>query len=177
MPINYPLSIIYQQEIDQGVIPCLVGSQCKQHEENQREDYALWHLVLSGLARCPGTGCCCEVKIFKHLLMPKQLFSSPRTSLPSLAHSCRPAWIIRLQGLNGLSEQGHAKLKAAQRTASIFDTSLVKQWTPEPTKPQNAELPCNHAASQQEQTENTLPCHHAADIDHLPKAQQPAVKA
>ena len=68
---------IYQQEMALGVIPRLVGTQCKQDEENHGEDYALWHLATFGLTRCPGTGCCCEVMMFKHMPTPKKSFSSP----------------------------------------------------------------------------------------------------
>ena len=56
---HYPLSTLYEQEMDKGVIPRLVGTQCKQHDENKGEDYAIWHLAVFGLARCPGPGCCC----------------------------------------------------------------------------------------------------------------------
>ena len=45
---HYPLSALYQQEMDQGVIPRLVGTQCKQDEGNQREDYAIWHWMWLG---------------------------------------------------------------------------------------------------------------------------------
>jgi hypothetical protein len=156
---HYPLATLYQQEMACGVIPRLVGTQCKQHEENHGEDYALWHLAIFGLARCPGKGLCCEVTIFKHMLMPKKSFRSPETSLPSRGHSYCPAWTTRLQELKRLSEQGRAKVKAAQRIATIFDTSLVKHWSPD------AELPCHHAALQEEQEETSLPCHHAGDVD------------
>ena len=129
---HYPMSSLYHQEFDRGVIPRLVGTQCKQDEGNQREDYASWHLALFGLARCPGTGHCCEVTMFKHMLTPK-------TTLPSLAHSFLPAWKTRLVELKRLCEQGRAKVEAAQRIPTIFDTSLVKHWSPELVKPQLAE--------------------------------------
>ncbi|MDO7681115.1 MAG: hypothetical protein MUQ52_01385, partial [Pirellulales bacterium] len=142
---HYPLSDLYQQEMSKGVIPRLVGTQCKEDESNQREDYAIWHLALFGLARCPGTGCCCEVTMFKHMLTPKKSFRFPETSLPSLAHSYRPAWKTRLDELKRLCEQGRAKVEAAQRMPTIFDTSLVKHWTPEPAKPQQEEEKCSDA--------------------------------
>ena len=149
---HYPLSTLYQQEMDCGVIPRLVGTQCKQHDENQGEDYAIWHLAVFGLARCQGPGCCCEVTMFKHMLTPKKSFRSPETSLPSLAHSYIPAWSTRLKELQRHSEQGYAKVHAAQRIPTIFDTSLVKHWTPELATPQteqeeNAAPPCHHAAA------------------------------
>ena len=141
---HYPLSTLYQQEIAQGVIPRLVGTQCKQDEGNQREDYAMWHLALFGLARCPGPACCCDVTMFKHMLTPKKSFCFPKTSLPSLAHSYLPAWKTRLDELKRLCEQGRAKVQAAQRIPTIFDTTLVKHWTPALAKP------CHHAAGARE---------------------------
>ena len=154
--------------MEQGVIPRLVGTQCKQDEGNQREDYAIWHLALFGLARCMGAGCCCEVTMFKHMLTPKKSFRFPETSLPSLAHSYRPAWKTRLDELKRLCEQGRAKVEAAQRIPTIFDTSLVKHWTPELAKPQQEEeehaaLPCDHAASTGENEEEE-----ASDDEQLP---------
>ena len=127
--------MLYEQEVDRCAIPRLVGTQCKQHDENQGEDYALWHLALFGSARYQGPGCCCEVTMFQHMLTPKHSFRFPETSLPSLAHTYLPAWKARLDELKRLCEQGRAKVKAAQRIPTIFDTSLVKHWTPELMKP------------------------------------------
>ena len=133
------MSTLYQQEMDQGAIPRLVGTQCKQDEGNQREDYAIWHLALFGLARCQGRDLCCEVTMFKHMSTPKQSFRFPETSLPSLAQTCLPAWTNRLDELKRQCEQGRAKVKAAQRIPTIFDTSLVKHWTPEHVATRQAE--------------------------------------
>ena len=55
---HYPLSDLYQQEMDKGVIPRLVGTQCKEDESNQREDYAIWHLALFGPAKCRRSSTC-----------------------------------------------------------------------------------------------------------------------
>ena len=82
--------------------------------------------------------------MFKHTLTPKKSFCSPKTSLPSLAHSYLPAWKTRLDEPKRLCEQGRAKVQAAQRIPTIFDTSLVKHWTPALAKP------CHHAAGARE---------------------------
>ena len=128
---HYEMSTLYQQEMTTGTIPRIVGTQCKQYEENHGEDYALWHLAIFGLARCPGTGCCCEVTMFKSMLTPKKSFRPPDTAPPSREHSYLPAWLARLRELKLLSERGTTKVQAAQRIPTIFDTSLVKHWTPE----------------------------------------------
>ena len=54
-------------------------------------------------------------------------------------HTYLPAWKTRLVELKRLCEQGRAKVKAAQRIPTIFDTSLVKHWTPELVKPRQEE--------------------------------------
>ena len=158
---HYPLSTLYEQLMDTGVIPRLVGTQCKQDEGSQKEDYAIWHLALFGLARCPGPGSCCEVTMFKHMLTPKKSFCFPETSLPSLAHTFVPAWKTRLDELKRLSEQTRAKVQAAQRLPTIFDTSLVKHWTPELVKPQ-----------QEQEGDAVPPCHHAAGSGEEEEARQ-----
>ena len=107
---HYPLSTLYQQEMSIGVIARFVGPQCKQDEGSQREDYAIWHLALFGLARCQGPECCCEVTMFKHMLTPKKSFRFPETALPSLAHTYLPAWKTRLDELKRLSETGRTKV-------------------------------------------------------------------
>ena len=59
----------------------------------------------------------------KYMLTPKHSFSFPETSLPSLAHTYLPAWKTKLDELKRLCEQGRAKVRAAQRVPTIFDTS------------------------------------------------------
>ena len=152
---HYPLCNLYQQEMRAGVIPRLVGTQCKQNEDGGQEDYATWHLALFGLARCPGAGCCCEVSMFKHMLTPKKAFSFPERELPSMGHTFIPTWKTRLDELKRLCEQGRAKVASAQRIPTIFDTSLVKHWKPKPPAHQ-------HSAQEYVAT----PCHHAASTIH-----------
>ena len=43
----------------------------------------------------------------------------------------RPAWRARLAELKRLDSEGRAKLEAAQRIATLSDTSLLKHWWPE----------------------------------------------
>ena len=125
--------------MDQGVMPRLVGTQCKQFEGNPRVDYATWHLALFGLARCPGPGCCRKVSMFKHMLTPKQSFRPPETSLPPLAQSYLPAWTARLDELKRRCRQGRAKWEDVQRRLTIFGTSLVNNLTPDIAKSQQQE--------------------------------------
>ena len=142
-----------------GVIARFVGPQCKQDEGSQREDYAIWHLALFGLARCQGPECCCEVTMFKHMLTPRKSFRFPETALPSLAHTYLPAWKARLHELKRLCEQGRAKVKAAQRIPTIFDTSLVKHWTPELAKPRRQ--------GKEESCAAVLPRGKGASLEHI----------
>ena len=99
--------------------------------------------------------------MFKHMLTPKKSFCFPETSLPSLAHTFVPAWKTRLDELKRLSEQARAKVQAAQRLPTIFDTSLVKHWTPELVKPQ-----------QEQEGDAVPPCHHAAGSGEEEEARQ-----
>lgn len=96
--------------------------------------------------------------MFRHMLTPKKSFCLPETSLPSLANSYVPAWKARCDELTRLCERASAKVQAAQRLPTIFDTSLVKHWTPELVKPQqeregDAVPPCHHAAGSREEEE------------------------
>ena len=106
----------------------MVGSQAKQYDENGGEYYAVWHLAHFGLARCPGEGCCCDVTIFKHLVMPKRSYKAPERKLSSLEHTYKPAWVSRVLELRRLASQARAKLDLAHRIETIVDCTLAKAW-------------------------------------------------
>jgi len=121
--LHYALAAVHCQQVSNNMaIPRLVGTQCKQYDENHGEYFALWHSALFTTPRCPGPGACCDPTIFSHFLQ--------RRSINSLKHRYAPAWRARVAELKILAARGKTKTLAAKRIPTPLDTTIVKQWWP-----------------------------------------------
>ena len=77
----------------------------------------------------------------------------------------RAAWRARLAELKRLDNEGRAKLEAAQRIATIPDTSLLKHWWPECEE--NAETDKDAGTAPRRTDTGVAPPHAATVARHL----------